>query len=106
VFGYGDGGFSGWSRCKRRLDALAPISGWTLHDIRRAVATGMGEIGISPFVIEGVLNHATGHRTGIAAVYNRSQYKKETRSALNKWNIHVLKTIKQARPPRKSGAAA
>ena len=40
VFGRGrKGGFSGFSRCKARLNAakLREIPGWTLHDIRRSV---------------------------------------------------------------------
>jgi integrase len=45
VFGRGLGGFSGWSRCKARLDDRIakiighPLPGWVLHDIRRSVVT-------------------------------------------------------------------
>ena len=30
---------------------------WRLHDIRRAVATGMGNLGVEPHIIEIVLDH-------------------------------------------------
>jgi integrase len=42
VFGEGEGGFSGWSKCKERLNELigdAIIEPWTLHDFRRTFDT-------------------------------------------------------------------
>jgi integrase len=49
VFGTGEGGFSGWSNCKERLDAAITkanegraIPHWTLHDLRRTFATFAG----------------------------------------------------------------
>jgi integrase len=94
VFGFGNGGFSGWSRCKERLDAaLGKMSGWVIHDIRRSVASGMGDLGIAPHVIEQCLNHASGTRAGIASVYNKSKYEKETREALTLWADHVSRII-------------
>ena len=43
VFGKGKGGFQGWSKAKRELDAeLKGMKGpWQLRDIRRTVATRM-----------------------------------------------------------------
>src|SRR4029079_12077190 len=83
VFGKGAGPFSGFSRCKEALEtdiaeqtgrSLAP---WVLHDLRRSVATGMADIGIQPHVIEAVLNHVSGHKGGVAGIYNRARYAKE-----------------------------
>ncbi|MCH7558876.1 MAG: SDR family oxidoreductase [Planctomycetes bacterium] len=34
--------FSGFGRCKERLDKLLNINPWCLHDLRRTAATGMG----------------------------------------------------------------
>ena len=65
VFGIGEGGFSGWSQCKERLDAAVGMTGWTLHDIRRSVATGMADLGIQPHVIEADINHVTGPRLAL-----------------------------------------
>jgi hypothetical protein len=43
----------------------------------------MADIGILPHVIESVLNHISGHKAGVAGVYNRSQYGPERRQALD-----------------------
>jgi integrase len=102
VFGEGEGGFSGWSKSKERLDSrllearqeafgkkAQPMPVWRLHDIRRSVATGMAEIGVQPHVIEAVLNHVSGHKAGVAGVYNRATYLPEKTAALNRWAEHV-----------------
>jgi hypothetical protein len=34
----------------------------------------MADIGIEPHVIEAALNHYSGHRAGVAGIYNRSSY--------------------------------
>ena len=87
---------SGWSKTKKRLDAamlavaqreeLAP---WRLHDLRRTAVTGMAELGIAPHVIEAVVNHISGHKGGVAGVYNRATYAEEKRAALSRWAAHV-----------------
>ena len=112
VFGEGEGPFSGWSQSKARLDhkiarrrAEARLgrplakeekpepsdspTPWTLHDLRRTVVTGMAEIGIAPHIIEAVVNHISGHKGGVAGVYNRAKYSEEKRSALQRWADHV-----------------
>jgi len=40
-----------------------------------------------------VLNHYDGHRAGIAAVYNRSQYTQQIARALRKWADHVEQLV-------------
>ena len=57
VFGDGEGGFSGFSKCKERLDEACGVSGWTLHDLRRTAATRMADLGVQPHVVEAILNH-------------------------------------------------
>jgi integrase len=82
---------SGFSKAKKRCDKIIagqsenPIPVWRLHDLRRTAASGMAEIGISPHVIEKVLNHSTGQISGVAAVYNRHTYLREKTDALNAW---------------------
>jgi integrase len=100
VFGIGEGGFSGWSRCKERLDAAVGMTDWTLHDIRRSVATGMADLGVEPHIIEATLNHVTGHKAGVAGIYNRSNYSDAVRDALALWGEHVLKFVGQAKRGR------
>jgi integrase len=91
VFGRGRG-FSGWSQAKNRLDAVVKLPAWTIHDIRRSVATGMGQLGIPPFVIEGVLGHV-GSRGGVAGIYNRAQYETEKATALARWDAYLADVL-------------
>jgi integrase len=94
LFGGGaDRGFQRWSASKRELDMRAGVTGWTVHDIRRTVATRMADIGIQPHVIEAVLNHQSGHKHGPAGVYNRSTYEREVKTALATWTEHVLALV-------------
>jgi integrase len=58
---------------------------WTPHDIRRTVATGLGEAGVAPHIIEATLNHISGFRAGVAGVYNRAKYEPEKAAALDLW---------------------
>ena len=56
---------SGYSKAKRRIDAMCPIPPWRLHDLRRTVASGMAKLNINLPVIEKVLNHSSGSFAGI-----------------------------------------
>jgi integrase len=89
LFGERANRFTAWARNKTTLDERSSVTGWTVHDIRRSVATGMADIGIGPHIIEAVLNHYSGHRAGPAGVYNRSSYEREVRAALALWEDHV-----------------
>jgi integrase len=89
VFGRAQGGFSGWSFCKRQLDEQTKLAPWVIHDLRRSAATGMATIGIQPHVIECVLNHVSGFRAGVSGVYNRATYIAEMTTALARWAEHV-----------------
>jgi integrase len=94
LFGRRGSGFSAWSwgPNKPALDERSGVRGWTVHDIRRSVATKMADAGVLPHAIEAALGHYSGHRAGIAGVYNRSAYEKEIRTALATWHDH-LRTI-------------
>jgi integrase len=84
-----DGGFFGWTNGFARLAAKLTIRPWTLRDIRRSVATGMADLGIAPHIIEQILNHQSGHKAGVAGIYNRSTYDREVRAALALWEDRV-----------------
>lgn len=92
VFGEGRDGFASYAECKALLDQETGINEpWTIHDLRRTTATGMADLGVQPHVIEAVLNHVSGHKAGVAGIYNRSSYAAEKRAALELWANHVTK---------------
>jgi integrase len=120
MFGNGEGPFSGWSNCKNRLDARIakanggnPIAPWRIHDLRRTFATYVGGglpaheleklpardkemargLGVQPHVIEAVLNHVSGHKAGVAGIYNRSTYEPEKKAALDLWAEHLTAIV-------------
>jgi integrase len=98
LFGvHGDGGFSSWARSKAQLDRRLghAVKPWRLHDIRRSVATGMADVGIEPHIVEAALNHYSGHRRGVAGVYNRSSYERAVKAALARWDEHVLALVEE-----------
>jgi integrase len=92
VFGGGHA-FNSWSALKAQIDANSGVADWTLHDIRRSVATHMADLGVQPHVIEQILNHQSGHKRGPAGIYNRSSYEREVRAALALWAEHVLALV-------------
>jgi integrase len=120
IFGRGEGGFSGWSKSKERLDLRIteansgkPIPNWTPHDLRRTLATYLGGglpehqlkklpakdrdaaggLGIEPHVIEAVLNHVSGTKAGIVGVYQRGTYPREKKAALDLWADRLLAIV-------------
>ena len=82
-------GFTGWDDQKEVLDERSGVTAWTLHDIRRSVATKMADIGVQPHIIEEILGHTSGHKSGVAGIYNRSVYEREVRAALAQWHDHL-----------------
>jgi len=82
---------SGYSKGKRRLDALLPadMPPWRLHDLRRTCASGLARLGINLPVIEKVLNHASGSFAGIVGVYQKHSFADEKRAALEAWGRHI-----------------
>jgi integrase len=91
VFGKNGRGYSRWSSGKNKLDTRLgkSVKPWRLHDLRRSTATGMAEIGIEPHIIEAVLNHISGHKSGVAGIYNRARYSEAMRIALQRWADHI-----------------
>jgi integrase len=101
--------FAGWSKAKRALDkaildaraktadaasaSRAPFVQWSVHDLRRTVATGLQRIGVRLEVTEAVMNHISGSRGGIAGVYQRHDWATEKRAALDAWASHVCSVV-------------
>lgn len=95
---------SGFGRAKARIDHVAGLGDWRIHDLRRTVATNMAMMRIAPHVIEAVLNHRTGIVSGVAAIYNRHGYLDEKREALHSWGVSLTALLEEGgeAPARKA----
>ena len=49
----------------------------------------MVELRVPPHVVEVVVNHIGGTRSGVAGTYNRSELMDERKEALERWATHV-----------------
>ena len=94
LFGSRGSGFTAWSRGKKLLDARSGVEEkWTIHDFRRTLSTRMNDLGVLPHIVEVVLNHVGGSRSGVAGTYNKSLYANEVRSALERWHAYVRTVV-------------
>jgi integrase len=103
VFGSGRGGYASWSKAKKKLDGELKIKDWTLHDIRRTVRTGLGGLGVTPWVAEAVLNHLPPRLIRTYAVSGQEnetnldrRLEVEKRAALDSWANHLAVATAQA----------
>ena len=71
----------------------APIKAWRVHDLRRTLATGLQRLGVRLEVTEAALNHLSGSRAGIVAVYQQHDWAAEKRDALRGWAAAVLAIV-------------
>ena len=55
---------------------------WTVHDLRRKVATGLAKLGCPRVVQDRILNHVD---SSVSAIYDRHRYDAEARAWLQKW---------------------
>ncbi len=105
----GEGPIKGFAATKRQLDAeiaklrrqdeVQPMAGWRIHDLRRTFATGLAEMGLSPHVIERVLNHVSGVTSGLVGVYQRHEYRPERKAAMVAWGQRVDAIVKGSPVP-------
>ncbi|WP_394728193.1 tyrosine-type recombinase/integrase [Altererythrobacter sp. GH1-8] len=87
---------SGFSKAKKRLDAKIAelnegegLERWTLHDLRRTLATGMQRLGVRFEVTEAILNHVGESKSGVAGIYQRHDWGPEKKAALQAWSDHI-----------------
>ena len=90
------GPFVRWSQGKADLDKRIakrrgkPLAPWRLHDLRRSFTTHVRENGFAaPYVVEAILNHVSGVKSGVAGTYDRSICLTERREALKQWGAYV-----------------
>jgi len=65
-----------------------------IHDIRRTVASVMGELGIEPHVIDRIQPHRIRSESRVTATYQTHlawSYLREKRAALEVWSRHLDK---------------
>jgi integrase len=89
----GETAISGFSKAKIEIDEIAGVEDWTLHDLRRTMASGMARLGVSLPVIEKILNHSSGSFRGVVGVYQRHSFADEKRAALDLWGAHVARLV-------------
>ena len=110
----GETAVSGFSKVKARLDTSMldlmrreaieagateedadklKVEPWTLHDLRRTLATGCQRLGFVTEITEAVINHISGSRAGIVGVYQTYKYADEKRLALDAWGQHVAAIV-------------
>jgi len=90
---------SGFSKAKIKVDQhmtqeLGDLQPWTIHDLRRTLASGLAQSGFQPQVVDRILNHVSGTIRGVAAVYNRYSYLNERQQALHAWAGYVAKLLR------------
>jgi integrase len=91
--------FQDFNNAKRKLDAMAGVTGWRLHDLRRTCVSGMARLGIAPHIADKILNHQAGTISGVAAVYQKHQFLEERKEALERWGAHVSQIVARWRRP-------
>jgi integrase len=72
-----------WDRETKAIQEASKTADWTRHDLRRTGATMLGEMGEMPDIVEAALNHVAIH-SALAATYNRSRYRPQVASALQR----------------------
>ncbi len=75
---FGRSGLGGFTVFKRKLDAAAGVTGWTLHDLRRTARSLMSRAGIPSDHAERCLGHVIG---GVRGVYDRHEFHAEKKRA-------------------------
>jgi hypothetical protein len=64
---------------------MGDVRPWILHDLRRTVTWQMADMKVPPHIADKVLNHQAGTIRGVAAIYNRHEYRAEQCAALLAW---------------------
>jgi integrase len=93
--------FSGWSKSKAALDKKVSdhfsdgtkMVPWTLHDLRRTYAVIHQRLGTKFEIIECLLNHISGYKSGVAGIYQRYDFMPEMRDAVERFESWFTATI-------------
>ena len=79
-----------------RLRDLSGVGDFTIHDLRRTVASNLAKLGASRTVIGKVLNHAdTSQDRSVTAIYDQHSYLDEKREALEMWGESLRMSVSE-----------
>lgn len=90
----GETPISGFSKVKARLDKASKVTGWVLHDFRRAGVSHLARLGHSAVLADALLAHKGQALSDVARVYQVHDFKDERKAALQAWAAHVLRCAK------------
>jgi integrase len=72
-----------------RRDRASKLAPWWLHDFRRTGASVLAKLGFDPIVIDKILSHKPQKLRGVAGIYQRYDYAREQKRALEVWAAYV-----------------
>ncbi len=89
-------GFAGWKRLAGNLRKLAGLDAdWTIHDIRRGVATALGEhLHASEELVGQILGHSKLSRIGITAAYDKAERMEARGEIFEAWGKLLVETAR------------
>ena len=80
-------------KMKRRLEKLAKVSEFTLHDFRRYFSSTHARLRTPIDITEALLAHVSGSRSPIQRIYDRHDRLEEMRQATRRWEEHLVKLL-------------
>jgi integrase len=73
-----------------RVVLTSLLDDWRYHDLRRSFGTYTAERDVAPHVVAALVNHISGHKGGVADVYNRAVYAPEKRAVREMWGRETV----------------
>ncbi|MFN0305387.1 MAG: tyrosine-type recombinase/integrase [Burkholderiales bacterium] len=74
------------NRTRKTRSLILSNGEWRAHDLRRTMASRMGDLGVTPYVVEKCLNHSLG---GLLKVYQHQEYVRERQVAFDLWGAKL-----------------
>jgi hypothetical protein len=86
--------FNGWKRLALNLRERAALNvAWQIHDIRRGIATALGDhLHASEELVGQVLGHSKRSRIGVTATYDRAERTDTRKRLLENWANLLIHT--------------
>ena len=81
------------SKALRRARPILDMDDIRVHDLRRSSASGMAKLRVGRVVLAKVLNHSGLGGGGVTGVYDRHDYHREKRRALQAWSDRLREIV-------------